>query len=356
MSRRGWAITCCGVVVLAAVGVGTVVVISQGTKADASVNKPAPASTTTITKQNLQQQDTVDGTLGYSGSYQVAAGSAGVFTWLPSPGQTIGLGQQVYGVNGKPVPLLHGDTPFWRPLKSGMDNGTDVKVLEQNLKDLGYFFGTPGQKFTDATTAAIKRWQKALGVEQTGVVDPGAAVVLPTDIRVTTVDGVLGTPAQGKAISATGTSRLVTVKMPVSKQTEAVVGAKVDVALPGGKSGSGKITSVGTVASKPDQQNGQQGGGSPTIDVQVTLDDPATAGNLDGAPVQVSFTSEHKENVLTVPVNALLALAEGGYAVEVVDSAGSHLVKVDLGLFAAGRVEVTGQGLSEGTKIKAAGE
>ena len=45
---------------------------------------------------------------------------------------------------------------------------------------------------------------------------------------------------------------------------------------------------------------------------------------------------------MAVPVAALLAVLEGGYAVEVVDASGStHLVAVETGLFQDGWVEVT---------------
>ena len=47
----------------------------------------------------------------------------------------------------------------------------------------------------------------------------------------------------------------------------------------------------------------------------------------------VHVVREARENVLAVPVQALVALLEGGYAVEVVDAAGAtHLVAVDLAL------------------------
>jgi hypothetical protein len=68
--------------------------------------------------------------------------------------------------------------------------------------------------------------------------------------------------------------------------------------------------------------------------------------------VTVAFVSQRKDNVLTVPVGALLALAEGGYAVEGTDG---HLIKIDLGLFASGDVEASGEGLHEGLTIKVAG-
>jgi membrane fusion protein, multidrug efflux system len=67
--------------------------------------------------------------------------------------------------------------------------------------------------------------------------------------------------------------------------------------------------------------------------------------------VDVAFTASKRENVLTVPVSALLALAEGGYAVQVVDGGTTRIVGVQTGLFAGGRVEVTGDGLSEGQTV-----
>ena len=51
-------------------------------------------------------------------------------------------------------------------------------------------------------------------------------------------------------------------------------------------------------------------------------------------------------------MTALLALAEGGYAVEVVDAQGTTtLVAVDPGLFADGFVEVTSTGLEPGMVV-----
>ena len=60
------------------------------------------------------------------------------------------------------------------------------------------------------------------------------------------------------------------------------------------------------------------------------------------------------QNVLVVPVDALLALAGGGYAVEFVDASGAHrLLGVTLGLFddAEGLVEVQGDGLHAGQRV-----
>jgi hypothetical protein len=88
--------------------------------------------------------------------------------------------------------------------------------------------------------------------------------------------------------------------------------------------------------------------------VLVNLTDPAATGSGDQVPVEVSITTGSVSNALVAPVDALLALSGGGYAVEVAEAHGVHqLVPVSLGLFddADGLVQVIGQGLSVGQKV-----
>ena len=87
------------------------------------------------------------------------------------------------------------------------------------------------------------------------------------------------------------------------------------------------------------------------IKVTVAVADQKAFAGLDEASIDVAFTASRRENVLTVPVAALLALAEGGYGVEVVDGSATRIVAVRTGLFARGRVEVSGGGLAEGMTV-----
>ncbi|HKA02679.1 MAG TPA: hypothetical protein VKD67_00070, partial [Acidimicrobiales bacterium] len=73
----------------------------------------------------------------------------------------------------------------------------------------------------------------------------------------------------------------------------------------------------------------------------VALAGGQSAG-LDDAPVTINFTRSSAKGVLAVPVRALIALAEGGYAVERVTGTGTEFVPVKLGAFADGYVEITG--------------
>jgi len=110
------------------------------------------------------------------------------------------------------------------------------------------------------------------------------------------------------------------------------------------------VSDVGTVATIP-ANSGGAGSSTPTISVTVTLDDPAAAGTLDQAPVAVNITTATATNVLAVPVTSLVALLEGGYAVQTDDGGRLSYVGVQLGLFAGGWVQVTSSGLEAGQLV-----
>ena len=90
-------------------------------------------------------------------------------------------------------------------------------------------------------------------------------------------------------------------------------------------------------------------GDQPVAPLDRVVDDPAASGSLDQAPVKVGVISESRKGVLTVPINALLGLAEGGYGVRTADG---RIVAVTPGLFSRGVVEVTGDGIAEGTEVE----
>ncbi|MCZ9340170.1 peptidoglycan-binding protein, partial [Streptomyces sp. TRM76130] len=105
-----------------------------------------------------------------------AGGSAGsgILTWLPEAGDTIERGENVYSVNQQKTPLLYGDIPLYRTMGPG-DSGSDVKLLEANLKALGYDGFTADSTYDANTAAAVEEWQDDLNRERTGTVGPGDA-------------------------------------------------------------------------------------------------------------------------------------------------------------------------------------
>jgi hypothetical protein len=318
----------------------------------------AATSLAAVTRQSLSSRTSVNGTLGYAGSYTVINQARGIFTALPAAGRVVRQGQVLYRVDGKPVVLLYGQIPAYRSLAEGATasdvTDRDVAQLNRDLVDLGYAsrsqLDPSSDEFSWATTAALERLQKHLGVAQTGKLALGDVVFLPRAVRITKVQPALGTQAGpgSPVLAATSTARLVSIDLDAAEQSEVKAGDEVTITLPGGTTTPGRVTSVGTVASTSGPS------GSPTVPVQVTPLHPAATGSLDQAPVHVSITTATVRDALVVPVAALLALASGGYAVEEVSPRGvQRLVPVQLGMFddAAGLVQVTGSGLAAGQRV-----
>ena len=84
------------------------------------------------------------------------------------------------------------------------------------------------------------------------------------------------------------------------------------------------------------------------------LDDPTLAAAFDTVSVSVTLVHLIAEDVLLVPVTALLAQPGGESAVERVVNKKTELVTVELGKFADGMVEIVGGDLAEGDIVAVA--
>jgi hypothetical protein len=233
-------------------------------------------------------------------------GQSSTFTMLPAVGQVIAQGQTLYEISGRPVVLRYG-SPATRELPLG------------------------------------------------------SVVFQPGPVRVTSVMPELGASvAPGPVLTVTSTRPQVKIALSAAQQSSVKVGDQVSITLPNQQTTPGVVISVGTVAKAPASKEGGGGGGGengeeggPTIEVDVTPSEPQAIGHLDEAPVSVSITTQSVPEALAVPVDALLALAGGGYALEVAEGAAHHLEAVTLGLFddAEGLVQVSGSGVSAGQRV-----
>jgi len=281
-------------------------------------------------------------------------GQGSTFTSVPSAGEIVRRGGQLVSINGDPVLLLYGPAVATRTFAAGMSAGSDVAELNANLDALGYAHGLRGSAFTAATAAAIRRLQAAHGESQTGELLLGAVVFEPGPIRVTAVAPTVavGSGAMaGPVLSASWITRQISIQLDAGLEGQVKVGDPVTITLPDNQTTPGRISYVSSVAT-----TGQNGS---TIAVDAVPTDPAATGGLDQAPVNVSITTASVSNVLVVPVDALLALSSGGYAVEEVGAGGTHhLVAVTTGLFddAEGVVQVSGSGLAVGQRVVVPGQ
>lgn len=354
-------------------------------------------ATAVVTRSDLSNAQTLDGNLGYGRPTTVKGGKSGLLTWLPAAGATVRRGRPLYRVDNVPVPVFYGGTPLYRTLAARGTTGPDVRTVADNLRALGYAIGpqptvgtwvTPRQVTPAATgsepgptsdaspspspstpaapstapvqvkrgdavlttglIAAIRRWQTAAGMPATGVLGVGDVAVLSGAVRVEGVQAQLADPADGTLMTVTSTAKSVTVQVDPGEAGSMKRGDTVTVSLPDGSTAPGTIASIGATVRTTDASGGDDSSGQPRLTVGIDLRDTAAVRGLNAAPVQVKFTSETHKGVLTVPIGALMALREGGYAVQ---SPGGRLMAVKTGMFSKGLVEISGDGIDAGTRV-----
>ena len=311
------------------------VALPGGEHPAAAARTPA-ADTVKVELGKLSAMVSQGGTLTYrarsDGSpYAVINQARGVYTQLPGTGDKVGCGGVLYRVDDRPVLLLCGTLPAYRALRVGA-KGRDVRQLNRNLHVRG-----AGNAFTTKTEQSLEGLQRRKGLGVTGRLAIDDAVFLPEAVRIAKVTGQVGAPARPGApvLSATSGTLQVQVALDPSQQGEVKQGDRAQITLPGNTPVTGRVAGFGRVTTF------------------IRLDDPAKAGRLEKAPVQVDITTKGVEHALSVPVTALVGRSGGGFAVEVVRAGERReLVAVTLGLFDTGngRVQVEGR-LDENDRV-----
>ncbi|MER8223521.1 peptidoglycan-binding protein [Streptomyces sp. NPDC094143] len=420
--------------VLAAGGAATAATLWPDSTADRPAAGPGPVRTVPVTRTTLSDHRSLSGTLGFGTLRTLQPyGSEGRVTWLPAPGTVIERNESVWRVDDRPVVLLYGETPVFRPLDTVGLVGRDVRVVADHLRSLGYDIGpqpaegtwvnTParaapaadgaeeesarppataapppvgaspdpasaqphdrpepdgtkagasagpdtgtGRAVPPATTPtkvrkgdavltpslmdAVRRWQRSLDIAATGVIRPEDVFVTSRAVRVGKVLADVGSEVTTGLIAVTSTHQQVTVAVDAADAGAVRRDARVRVTLPDQTRVDGTVTAVGTVV-EDDQGDGTgEQGATGRLTVTVRMAGEVAAQGLESGPVQVEFPGRTRRDVLAVPVGALLALSEGGYAVRTADG---RLIAVSTGMFARGMVEVTGSGLREGLRVE----
>lgn len=331
-------------VVLAAVAIA----VLQPWRTAAAAAEKAPPATAVAELTTLTSDLRLNGTLSY-GDATPLPGRSGVVTRLPKPGDTIAAGQAVYEVDGKPVIALRGERPFWRELGPGVTNGPDVRQLEQALADFGFGRNlTVDDEFTGVTESAVKAWQKSIGVPVDGVLKMGDAVAISDpSIRVDSVTAKLGDSDGASALKYTATSLRAVATLSDAQAREILPGTAVTVVLPDGTKAPATITGI-----DPGGQPTKDEGKTTPAKATVEFADPAIAAGLGLRAVKVSLAASEAKDALVVPVTALVATTDGGYAVDVLRKKGRiERLKVETGLIADTRVQITGGTLAAGDAV-----
>lgn len=339
------------IVLLGAVGAGGFYGINrlvEQQEEEEPVEKPELV-TRTLTRGDLVESETLEGRLRYQDGNVLYSAAGGVVTWLPEEGVTVEQGGTLLELNGAPVVLFYGERPAWRTLAEEVAEGADIEQLKENLVALGYDPDeelTVDQEFTDVTGTIVEDWQADLGLEETGIVELGRVIFEKGAVRISRLLTEVGASVAPGApiIETSGAEREIVVMLAIDQRDLVEEGGSTVIVLPDDTETPGTITSISNVAIVDPAAGGQ------VVEMTVAFDRPADVAEFEQAVVDVEVVSEQVLDALLAPVEAVLALAEGGYAVEVVDGDTTRLVAVELGKFAEGLVEIAGD-LQEGDLV-----
>jgi peptidoglycan hydrolase-like protein with peptidoglycan-binding domain len=285
------------------------------------------------------------GTGDADGGAAPAEAGLGLVTWLPPAGSTVDRGGTLFRVDEAPVVLLIGALPVYRKLRTGV-TGADVRQVEENLAALGVSGFTVDDQYTDATATAVRRWQKGLGLPETGEITPGQVVYAAGPVRIADHRLRVGDVATGDVVGVTGTARVATATIDtVALGLEIEPGSEVRLLFGDSSEVPAAVRTVGPVPADP-----QAPLDAARVVVEVEVADQALLADREG-PVTMRFVVAERHDVLAVPVVALVALAEGGYGVQVVEGSTTRYVAVETGLFARGYVEIVSGDLRPGMTI-----
>lgn len=196
--------------------------------------------------------------------------------------------------------------------------------LQTLLAGLGVLHTVPDGSFDAATQAAVKVWQKSLGLPQDGVVRAGDVVfvpVLPSRVALDPEVVFRGASLTGgePVLSALSAEPVFTVPATVDQAAQMPVGAEVDIAS-GDQVWKAKVTGQ---AADP-----ANGGGNVVVSLGAWDDVSICGASCDLVPVegqgllQSTIVTQPTEAGVVAPAAALVSTAAGGTVV--VDEAGTQ--------------------------------
>jgi hypothetical protein len=387
---------------LVAIGAVLASVALHGSK-PASPAKAVPLGMATVDRRDLVETRSYTGVLSYPARGNVGLNGPGTVTSLPRNGQILDEGASVAGVDDHPIGVLFGTTSLYRTLKLanptsaelaaqaaeanllsaeatlsqasrpskaegatspsaraasvaqadvGVDqardrltltqqtleqartpqHGPDVALVAREMEALGYYQGS-GDSWNAALEDAVRAWQQHIGAVPTGEIDPDDVLVTRGPARVSGVHGQPGSAPSEVTFSLDALTRLATFRIKNGTPAALVPGRHVTLSA-AGRTTSGRVTSVTT--------------SHQVATVRVTFAQSSRLARVASSQVSMKVTIAEHRDVLTVPTQALLALASGGYALQL---PGGRLLAVRTGLVQAGDIEVSGRGVHAGLKV-----
>jgi len=335
----------------------TVLLLSACTNAGAESTSTPPTSrevtTATVSRGDLGTEREFRASITFGEQWAINTAATGTITEQRAVGTVVGFGEALVRLNNRPLFLAKGEMPMYRDLKKvdtrqrdedgkrrELTKGPDVTQLQMFLNGAGLDLDnalTVDGIFGKSTEAAVKAWQEAVGLPITGAVNNTQIVFAPDAVRIASALRV-GDSFSGLQVNNAKPSVLVDTSN--RDRSALVAGATVKVTLPDGTTSEGTVTTQEQATASDNSTVWRT-----TIVVSAKLPGDASSAT-------VTITEVLATDVDLVPVGALLALAEGGFAVEVESETGptTSLVGVEVGEILDGQAEISGN-VSAGDRV-----
>lgn len=306
-----------------------------------STTTTVPYETEEVQLRSLTDAKDFDGEVQFGEEWGLPIKLEGTVTARHPKGTVVKAGEPLIWVDNKPAFFAYGEMPLYRELfrvervpgeKLELLTGDDVTQLQEFLLSQGHNdkerLKVDGI-FGNRTARAVKAWQKAHGFEETGRITARELVFAPEDLRIKSEPRV-GDAFGEFTVSTSGQKLTVsTSRRDVRYLKE---GARVEIIVD-------PDTTIGGVVVATAEVVDQDMGGKKlqaTITPDTALPESATTVTVTGRGISV-------EDAVTVSVRALVALAEGGYAVEVDLGGGkTELRKIEIGEILDGFAQISG--------------
>ena len=322
--------------IVAAVGVSAVAGSRWSGDADAATTPDdsetaTPHETAAVRRGSLSTEREFNAAVSFGDEWTVGSAASGIVTQSQPTGSIVGFGDEIARVDDKPITLAEGSMPMYRELfkvdtRGRDENGNRLKLMAgRDVEQLQRFLVSEGfdadeslevdGTFGSTTEKAVKAWQEGAGLTATGRVDSAQLIFEPEPIRLASTSRV---GDQFSGLSATAAESQILVDTSTRDRSALPVGASVEVDV------NGQVFD----ATVTEQKQVTSGDGSVIWRTSV-----ATGTAVDGetTAAKVTVVQIVADDVLLVPVGALLALGEGGFALEVPDGDSTRLVPVEVG-------------------------
>lgn len=303
---------------------------------DGTTGTTVQFETEAVQLRNLSDSKEFDGQVRFGTEWSLPIKLDGTVTARHPKGTVVEAGEPLIWVNAKAAFFAYGDTPLYRELSRVQGGqrlkGDDVSQLQEFLLAQGYNdnerLKVDGE-FGHSTERAVKAWQKANGLDETGKITASQLIFAPEDLRISSEPRV-GSAFTDLTVSESDQKLIVSASRRDAKYLKE--GARVDIVVD-------QTTTIGGVVSAVAEVT-DSASGETKLEATITPDDPLPDSTTRAT---ITGTATSIDDAVTVSVRALVALSEGGYALEVDLGGGkTELRRIEVGEILDSFAQVSG--------------